>query len=242
MKILSLVPSITETLFDFGLNESSVAGRTKFCVHPATAVRAVPVIGGTKNIHVDKIRQIRPDLIIASREENVKSQVQLLQQDYEVWVTDIADFEDNAEFITRLGDLLNKPQTASEITNKIDAAFDGHRLQDMACAYLIWKNPLMTVGRDTFIHAVMQRLGLRNIFESELRYPVITAGGLDQADFILLSTEPYPFSKKDVEFFQKQFPGKKVLLVDGEAFSWYGSHLARSGPYFTALKRMISQR
>ena len=103
MKVISLVPSITETLFDFGMTSNEIIGRTKFCIHPENLVKEVNVIGGTKNLNIEKIRALNPELIIANKEENEKLQVEELSKDFKVWISNIQILEDNSMFITDLG-------------------------------------------------------------------------------------------------------------------------------------------
>ena len=241
MKIISLVPSITETLFDFGLTSQEIIGRTKFCIHPAELVKNVAVIGGTKNLNLEKIRNLNPDLIIANKEENEKIQVEELMKDFQVWVTDVQTVEDNARFISDLGILLKKEDLALLFNQKINDVFDNIEISNSKkVAYLIWKKPYMTIGSDTFIHEVLMKLGFRNIFQNQKRYPEIELAELNDADFIFLSTEPYPFQQKNIEEFQLEFPKKKIILVDGEAFSWFGTHLMKVGAYLKNLSIYIS--
>ncbi|WP_226064159.1 helical backbone metal receptor [Kaistella polysaccharea] len=236
MKIISLVPSITETLFDFGLTSQEIIGRTKFCIHPADLVKNVDIIGGTKNLNLEKIRNLNPDLIIANKEENEKIQVEELMKDFQVWVTDVQTVEDNARFISDLGILLKKEDLALLFNQKINDVFDNIEISNSKkVAYLIWKKPYMTIGSDTFIHEVLMKLGFRNIFQNQKRYPEIELAELNDADFIFLSTEPYPFQQKNIDEFQLEFPKKKIILVDGEAFSWFGTHLMKVGDYLKNL-------
>lgn len=237
MKIVSLVPSITETLFDFGLSHHEVIGRTKFCIHPAAAVAKVPIIGGTKNVHIGKILALKPDLIIANKEENEKLQVEELAKHCRVWVTDISNLQDNANFLWELGMVLKKRNLAEQFIQEIDAIFVQFKNPSAKkeAVYIIWQNPLMTVGSDTFIHSVLNEIGFQNKFESQKRYPVVDFSDLESAAYILLSSEPFPFSDKHLAAFKEKFPDAKVILVDGEAFSWFGTHLLQCEAYLKAL-------
>ena len=236
MKIISLVPSITETLFDLGLTDAEIIGRTKFCIHPKDSVRNVGIIGGTKNLNIQKIKALQPDLIIANKEENVKEQIEELQKDFKVLVTEISTLNDNFHLLKTLGELLNKKELALKFNEKTNDVFlDFDFPEKLKCAYLIWKNPYMTVGSDTFIHAILDKIGFENIFKDQKRYPVITVDEMKSADFIFLSSEPFPFQQKHIDELQKQIPESKIILVDGEAFSWYGTHLAKCGNYFKTL-------
>lgn len=236
MKIISLVPSITETLFDLGLTENEIIGRTKFCIHPANRLKNVSVIGGTKNLNITKIKALKPDLIIANKEENIREDVEELQKYFKVLVTNISTLEDNYYLLKNLGNILNRQETAQKFNIKIYEVFQNFSdLPKKKCAYLIWQNPYMTVGSDTFIHDILDKVGFENIFKHHKRYPEITVEELKAAEFIFLSTEPFPFKQTHVEELQKQLPDSKVLLVDGEAFSWYGTRLAKCESYFQNL-------
>ena len=236
MKIISLVPSITETLFDFGLTADEVTGRTKFCIHPSDLVKNVEVIGGTKNLNIEKIRSLKPDLIIANKEENEKLQVEELMKDFKVWVTDIETLEDNQDFISNLGTLLNKENLALDFNQKIASVFTNIKVSDSTkVAYLIWKTPFMTVGSDTFINEILVRSGFENLFKDRTRYPEISVEDLNEADLIFLSSEPFPFQQKHIDELQIELPNKEIVLVDGEAFSWFGTHLMKVGDYLIEL-------
>lgn len=236
MKIVSLVPSITEALFDLGLTGNEVIGRTKFCIHPADKIKNVTIIGGTKNINIDKIRALQPDLILANKEENIKEQVEALMDDFKVTVTNIETIEDNYYLLKNLGKLLGKEERAQLFNLKIYEILNQSKLDTpVKAAYLIWKNPYMTVGSDTFIHKIMVEIGFENIFKDKTRYPEITAADLEKADVIMLSSEPFPFKEKHIEELQAFYPDKKIMIVDGEAFSWYGTHIAKCENYFKEL-------
>lgn len=239
MKIISLVPSITETLFDFGMTSNEIIGRTKFCIHPENLVKEVEVIGGTKNLNIKKIRALNPELIIANKEENEKLQVEELSKDFKVWATDIQNLENNSRFISELGKLLKKPDLARNFNETIEGIFSEIKVETpKKVAYLIWKNPVMTVGSDTFIHDVLSKIGFQNIFSDQTRYPEIALSDLQEAEYIFLSTEPYPFKQKHVKEFKAEFPSKKIILVDGEAFSWFGTHLAKKAEYLQHLAKL----
>ena len=236
MKIISLVPSITETLFDLGLSENEIIGRTKFCIHPANRLKNVSVIGGTKNLNITKIKALKPDLIIANKEENIKEDVEELQKYFKVLVTNVSNLEDNYYLLKTLGNLLGKQEIAQKFNLKIyEILAKFSDLEKKKCAYLIWKNPYMTVGFDTFIHDILDKLGFQNIFKDYKRYPEISVEDLKTADYIFLSSEPFPFQQKHIDELQKELPDAKIFLVDGEAFSWYGTRLAKCEGYFQNL-------
>lgn len=241
MRIVSLVPSITETLFDFGLTADEVVGRTKFCIHPANLVKNVQIIGGTKNLNIEKIKSLNPDLIIANKEENEKLQVEELMTDFKVWVTDISTIEDNHQFISDLGTLLNKKEFAQSLNERIAHIFTVKKNPlPQKVAYLIWKNPYMTVGNDTFINEVLENIGGENLFKDRKRYPEVTVEELKNADQVFLSSEPFPFQQKHIDELQKELPDKQMILVDGEAFSWFGTHLLQVEDYLRELSKKLA--
>ncbi|MFN4362935.1 ABC transporter substrate-binding protein [Chryseobacterium hispalense] len=236
MKVVSLVPSITEALFDLGLTENEVIGRTKFCIHPSEKVKNVSIIGGTKNINIEKIKALRPDLILANKEENVKEQVEALMNDCKVSVTNVETIEDNYYLLKALGRLFNKEEKAQCFNLKIYDVLNEAKVNSRVnVAYLIWKNPYMTIGSDTFIHKILGEIGFDNIFKDRKRYPEITVEDLANAEIIMLSSEPFPFKEKHIEELKAFYPDKKIMIVDGEAFSWYGTHIAKCGNYFKEL-------
>ena len=240
MKIVSLVPSITETLFNFGLTKHEIVGRTKFCIHPAEEVKNVAIIGGTKNLNIDKILDLKPDLIIANKEENEKLQVEELAKSCRVWVTDIATLSDNENFLWEMGMVLKKRALAEEFNSRINSIFSSIKKENerKKVAYLIWQNPMMSVGGDTFINNILKEIGFENILQNKTRYPEITLEEISQADYLFLSSEPYPFGEKHRVIFQDQLPSTKVVLVDGEAFSWFGTHILQCGDYLKKLSEL----
>ncbi|MEN4759897.1 helical backbone metal receptor [Chryseobacterium sp. C39-AII1] len=239
MKVVSLVPSITEALFDLGLTENEVIGRTKFCIHPQEKVKNVAIIGGTKNINIDKIKALQPDIVLANKEENSKEQVEALMDDFKVIVTNVENIEDNYYLLKNLGNIFNKEEKAQLFNLKIYEILNDAKINsNIKVAYLIWKNPYMTVGSDTFIHKILGEIGFENIFKNQKRYPEIQTEDLAEADIIMLSSEPFPFKEKHIEELREFYPEKKIMIVDGEAFSWYGTHIAKCESYF---KELISE-
>lgn len=247
-RIISLVPSLTELLYDLGL-DGRVAGITKFCVHPDSWYRSKTRVGGTKNVHIDVIHRLKPDLIIANKEENTKDQIEALQNFYPVYVSDVNDLKDACEMITSVGELTNTELKADLIIKQIRQNFKVladrqlvAEFKNQKAAYLIWRNPYMAAGSDTFIHSMMTLCGFNNVFATLRRYPVISVKDLPAmgCQWLLLSSEPYPFRDKDVETFRLQFPDMNVLLVDGQYFSWYGSRLIKAAEYFMHLQRQMS--
>ena len=239
VRIVSLVPSQTELLHDLGLAES-VVGITKFCIHPKEWLQTKAIIGGTKNFHPEKVKVLQPDLIIANKEENIKEQVEALAKEFNVYVTDIATLDDALQMIQDVGTITHTSTKANEMAKAIKANFriirPGKKLKT---AYLIWQNPYITVGSDTFIHSMLNCCGLQNIFVKQTRYPSIEIGDLKECELLLLSSEPYPFKQKHIDELQKHLPNTKIMLADGEMFSWYGSRLLHAPAYFNRLLRQI---
>lgn len=241
-RIISLVPSQTELLYTLGLEEA-VCGITKFCVHPQHWFRNKTRVGGTKNLNLDTIRSLHPDLIIANKEENLKEQVEALAADYPVWVSDPHDLASALDMIHAVGQLTGKGGEAGQLVKNIQAAFSAlaPAYPKRTAVYLIWQEPLMTVGGDTFIHSMLEACGLQNLFAASNRYPQLELETLQQLqpEFLLLSSEPYPFKETHLAFFREALPHTRVLLADGEFFSWYGSRLLDAPAYFRELLRQM---
>ena len=242
-RIVSLVPSQTELLYFLEL-EDQVAGITKFCVHPSSWFRSKTRVGGTKAIKADVIHQLKPDLIIANKEENVQEQVYDLARHYPVWISDIKDLPSAFNMISGIGDITGRKSKAASLITQIKASFAELKTLNTKprTAYLIWRNPYMTVGGDTFIHDMLTRCGLHNIFEQNTRYPEVTISQLqnENCQLLLLSSEPFPFSQQHIEELQQFLPETKIMLADGELFSWYGSRLLLAPGYFNDLLQEIS--
>lgn len=241
-RIISLVPSQTELLFYLGLDEE-IVGITKFCIHPKEQFQKKTKVGGTKQLKIELIDQLQPDLIIANKEENEKSQIEALAQKYPVWISDIYTLEDALSMIAQIGQLVNCSAQAVQLVGQIKETF--HLLQKpKTCpkvAYFIWRKPWMVAAKDTFIDHLLQHAGFENVFGSQTRYPQVNAVQLEKAapEVLLLSSEPYPFKPKHFEEFREICPKAVIILVDGELFSWYGNRLLQSATYFRNLHRQI---
>jgi iron complex transport system substrate-binding protein len=231
-RIICLVPSITELLFDLGLGDR-VVGVTKFCIHPNEAKLNKTIVGGTKNVHLDNIKALRPDLIIANQEENVKEQIAILQTFCNVFVSKVDTLQSSLDLIKLIGDFFGNPIETTHLYLKLlDCFHDFPQLKsNLTYIYLIWKNPYMAAGNDTYIHNLLENFGFENKVNSK-RYPEINLHHYQEVDFIFLSSEPFPFKQKDVDEFQQLIGNKtKVILVDGEFFSWYGSRILKLETY-----------
>lgn len=236
-RIVSLVPSQTELLADLGLDEE-VVGITKFCIHPDAWFRSKARIGGTKDVHPERVAALKPDLIIANKEENVREQIEALSAIAPVWVSDIRVLDDALEMIRNVGWITGTTDPAVEIANRIDDGIRGISFRKrFTTAYGIWRAPWMWAGGDTFIHDMLARCGFDNVLHDQPRYPEVSLEALRalNPELVLLSSEPYPFKEKHIAEVQAAVPDAKILLVDGEMFSWYGSRLLHAPEYLAGL-------
>lgn len=241
-RIISLVPSQTELLADLGL-EDHVVGITKFCVHPQRWRKTKTIIGGTKRFDIDLIRSLQPDLIIGNKEENYQEGIETLSRQYPVWMSDIVTLADALNMIRQLGQITNTSFKADKIASDIESSLGKlNMLPALKTLYLIWKNPWMAAAPGTFIHEMMQAAGLENCFLNQTRYPELNTEQLKRLnpELILLSSEPYPFQEKHIQELQQLCPNAKILLVDGEMFSWYGSRLLKFPEYLETLRKVLS--
>lgn len=240
-RIVSLVPSQTELLYDLGL-EASIVGITKFCVHPNHLLKTKTIVGGTKQIKLEKIKALQPDIILCNKEENTKEIVETCKTICIVHVSDIENISDCIEMITQYGELFNVKNEALIITSTIKSNQKEFKnfialKPTLKAAYFIWKDPWMVAGNQTFINYMLALNNLKNVFANITRYPEVDIDNLPKnLDLILLSSEPFPFKKEHVALLQKQYPKVKVIIVDGEYFSWYGSRVQTAFNYFKNLR------
>jgi ABC-type Fe3+-hydroxamate transport system substrate-binding protein len=246
-RIISIVPSQTELLYDLGLTDE-VIGISKFCVHPDSWFRTKTRIGGTKQLNLPLIESLRPDLVLANKEENEKDQVEAIARFCPVWCSNIRSLQEAFEMIETIGRITGKEHKATIITEAIhrDLGSFAPNEKKLRAAYLIWQNPFMTAGGDTFINTMMQTAGLENVFAHQSRYPLVSIDDLIQAraDVILFSSEPFPFKEKHITGFAEQWKQISPLIpqlkiVDGEIFSWYGSRLLYAAEYLSKLNRSL---
>ena len=237
-KIISVVPSQTELLHYLGLQGETI-GITKFCIHPQEWYSTKTKVGGTKTLNINLIKKLQPDLIIANKEENVKEQIEELAKDFNVLVTDVNNVEDALQMIVQIGQVTQKEKEALRLVKEIKNGFAKIKqpMQKINTAYLIWNKPYMTVGGGTFINDILSQCGLQNIFADKERYPEMSIADLliSNCQLVLLSTEPYPFKQNHIDELQQQLPHTKIILVDGEMFSWYGSRMLLMPQYLQRL-------
>ena len=244
-RIISIVPSQTELLFDLGL-DSEIIGLTKFCIHPIEKFAERTKVGGTKKLNIDLIKDLKPDLIIGNKEENTQSDIEELEAYFPVWMSDIFTLDDAMSAISEIGALVDRAPEASYLNHLISAGFKDLKalaLQnriDKKIAYLIWRKPFMAAGKNTFIDDVLLSNGMVNVIKQE-RYPEVSLSQLVELnpELILLSSEPYPFKDKHIAEIQNELPNARVLLVDGEMFSWYGSRLVKAVQYFFEFQKEL---
>ncbi len=239
-RVVSLVPSHTETLIDMGIE---VVGRTKFCVHPSPAVDPIAIIGGTKNIRIPKILSLEPDLIIANKEENNKEDVELLRRNVPVYTSDVHDLPSSIGFVRDMDMLCD--HDASNIIADLESflAPKKEHKPPLRVLYLIWKDPWMSVGGDTYIHDILERQNLQNVLAHARRYPTIELDEIRALapELIMLSSEPYPFGEQERMALRELVPDSAPILVDGEAYSWYGTRLIHLAPYLSSLNASLHE-
>lgn len=242
-RIISLVPSQSEYLWDLGLREELI-GITKFCIHPEEMYQRIQRVGGTKQLDLEKIRALKPDLIIGNKEENDKDQIRILQKEFRVWMSDIYTPADALNMMGDLGRMLGKEPQAKKWVVEIDASLKRIKnyFEGQSLAYFIWSKPYLFAASNTFIHAILEHIGFKNALASYERYPELNEEELKKLNpqLCFLSSEPFPFKEKHVKEIQDLLPKTKLLLVDGEMFSWYGSRLLKLEAYLKELKKQMS--
>ena len=233
MRIVSLCPSLTELVFDLGRGDDLV-GRTKFCVHPAGRVERVESVGGTKNPKIARIVELAPDLVLLNEEENRREDAEALAAaGVRCHVSFPRDVNETAQMVRDIGTALGRPAEAERIAADIERR--AARVRESArqapavrYAYLIWRNPWMVAGGDTFVTSMLALPGGVNVFAAHPeRYPTVTPDSLATADpdVVLLSSEPFPFKEKHAEELAAAagLPRDRMTFVDGEYLTWHGS-------------------
>ncbi|WP_159022896.1 ABC transporter substrate-binding protein [Formosa sp. L2A11] len=243
-RIVSLVPSQTELLCDLGL-EDAIVGITKFCVHPNHLLTSKISVGGTKQVNYDKIKALQPDIILCNKEENAKDMMQELEGIAPVHISDISTLDDSLELIKMYGDIFVTIDTSESIIKSIKKSKtefeDFIALKSLkTVAYFIWKSPWMVAANHTFINHMLTLNKLENVFSASERYPEINVNTIEVIpELVFLSSEPYPFKEDHIKEVQTYFPNSKIILVDGEMFSWYGSRLIKAFDYFKDLNGLL---
>jgi len=239
-RIVSLVPSITELLCDLGLG-AQLVGRTGFCIHPAEVVRAIPKVGGTKDVNIEKIRKLAPSHLVVNIDENEKPTVDLLAEFIpNIVVTHPLRPRDNLELARLMGGVFCREQEAGRWCDAFEAEYALLRAAPKGAPqtmlYCIWQDPWMTISRDTYIARMLEEIGWSVPDLGAVRYPEFRWSSelIAGIDGVLLSSEPYRFTEAHADALEKQI-GKPVLLVDGEMMSWYGSRSLQGLAYLREL-------
>lgn len=259
-RIISLVPSQTELLYDLGLQEQ-IVGITRYCTHPKQALEEKRVVGGTKKVVEKRIKDLKPDLILCNKEENTKEIVEICEAIAPTYVSNISTLEDALAMIMQIGTFTGTLKKAEQLKHNIATSFDNltksksksksnsNSCSKLKALYLIWKAPYMSVGKDTFIHDMMGKAGFENVLSDQERYPQLTLDQIIdlQPEVILFSSEPYNFKKADEDEVKHAFAKAnktppQCIPVNGEMFSWYGSRLLHSPAYFEKLQPRLSQQ
>ena len=240
-RIISLVPSQTELLVDLGLEEY-IVGITKFCTHPNHLTKTKTIVGGTKNIKIEKIKELQPDIILCNKEENTKEIVEACQQIAYTHVSDIFTLTDAIDIISLYGSFFNKQKEADKMIHELKSKIIDFKKfiqgkKSRKVAYFIWKNPWMVAANNTFINHLLELNKFENIYADLERYPEVTLETTKQrkAELVLLSSEPFPFKEKHITEIKEHTSSSTPILVDGEYFSWYGSRLLKAFDYFKQL-------
>lgn len=233
--MISFAPAITDTLYSLQLDKE-IVGRTRFCIHPKDKVQHAVNVGGTKDMKLERVHALKPDLIVMEKEENTKEMVEELEKHYPVYVCEIQTVPDAMVMIKTLGDITDRKKQANLLYQNITTAFKKIPIdyKHKRVAYVIWKNPFMVVGKNTYIQSLLEKLGFINPFIAyEGRYPTIDAEDFkkEQLDYILLATEPYPFRVEHKADFRAIAPNAQPVIVDGEMF-WYGVKMLDAVTYF----------
>lgn len=240
--IISLVPSQTELLFHLGLDDK-VIGITKFCIKPDTWFRTKTRIGGTKNLNLQLIDELKPDLIIGNKEENSQGDIEeLIKRGHKVWMSDIFSDSDNIKMIEQIGLMTDRKSKSDSLVNKLQDTSEGFTLQNIKVAYFIWKDPYFIVGSNSYIDFNLNKIGLINVAKHLSRYQEISIEEVNKlnADYLLFSSEPYPFQEKNLEEMEQLFGKEKCVLVDGEMFSWTGYRPLLAIDYFKTLIKQLT--
>ncbi|MGB1210127.1 MAG: ABC transporter substrate-binding protein [Lacinutrix venerupis] len=243
-RIVCLVPSQTELLYDLGL-EQSIVGITKFCVHPTHFKSTIQIVGGTKNIKIEKIKALNPDIILCNKEENTKEIVEACKNICTTHVSDIYTIKDCVHLINQYGEIFDRKENALEIIDKINFNLKDFKnfIKDkpvIKVIYFIWRKPWMVAASKTFINYLLELNKFENVYKELERYPEIDIKEIaaqNKQIIALLSSEPYPFKREHALEIEKN--NIKTVLVDGEMFSWYGSRLIKSFNYFKTLRQNL---
>jgi ABC-type Fe3+-hydroxamate transport system substrate-binding protein len=243
-RIVSLVPSITELVCELGLADQLV-GRTGFCVHPKETLKKIPKVGGTKSVNLKKIRELAPTHVIVNVDENKKETADALAEFVpNIIVTHPLAPLDNLALYRLIGSAFDVQDKAEALCAQFENEYNRiktNSFKPRKVLYLIWKDPWMTVSRDTYVSRTLQLFGMQTVPEaSPTRYPELESLDVPDADSILLSTEPYRFREKHRDELQSTLK-KPVRLIDGEMTSWYGPRAIAGLRYLADFSAALSK-
>jgi ABC-type Fe3+-hydroxamate transport system substrate-binding protein len=243
-RIVSLVPSLTELLCTLGLAPNLI-GRTGFCVHPRKIVRAIPKVGGTKDVNLARLRELAPTHVIANIDENRRETVaEIARFVPAVVVTHPLGPLDNLQLYRLIGGIFSRTREAEALCAEFEAAYaetTAHEFPPERVLYLIWRNPWMTVAPDTYISRMLALVNWRSLpTEAHLRYPMVAPETVD-TDLILLSSEPFMFRERHLAE-MRSLTRKRVALIDGEMTSWYGPRAIEGMRYLRSLREKLLDR
>ncbi len=239
-RVISLCPSLTETLFDLGLDEL-VIGRTDYCVHPEDKVTAVQSVGGPKSVSLPAVESLLPDVILAVKEENDKKTLESIASlYYKCVIFDINCVDGALKMIEKLGEIFGRRERAAAMRASIGEGFSrvGRAAKNPSFIYMTWSSPYIAAGTGNYINSLLSGFGFNNCLSGSFRrYVRMELNELKRLkpDIVFLPSEPYNYTIADRIKFEKLFPASKVVLVDGEMFCWYGSRMQKAGGYLKDL-------
>lgn len=243
-RIVSLVPSQTELLYDLGL-ENEIVGITKFCVHPYHLKATKTIVGGTKKVDFNKIKALQPDFILCNKEENSYAFLPELEKIAPIYFSDVNSIQDSLNLIANLGNILNRRTESINLIEKINFKLTNFKsfIKDKPArkvAYFIWANPWMVAGNNTYINEILKLNKFENIYANRSRYPKVEINKIrheGDPDVIILSSEPFPFKDEHAMEIATYTNRSVTVFADGELFSWFGSRLLLSFDYFKELHK-----
>ncbi|MGY5351857.1 ABC transporter substrate-binding protein [Wenyingzhuangia sp. IMCC45533] len=247
-RIISLVPSISETLYDLNVEEL-IIGVTKFCVHPAHFKHTKAIVGGTKKVKLDLIKELKPDLVFCNKEENTPEIVAALQKFTQVYVTEISSIEDTQRMIKNMGMMLNRRTEADLLNRKINLKLEDFSsfvkdFDNKKVAYFIWHNPWMVAANNTYINSMLSLCKFDNIYQNLEQYPEINPQRIrhdGDPEVLLFSSEPFPFKDQHAFEISEYTNRSSAVFVDGEMFSWFGSRILKAFDYFKILRIRLNE-
>jgi len=248
-QIVSLCPSITETLIEFGLSEQ-ICGVTKFCIHPESVVKNLCPLGGTKDPNLARIRELDPDLIFMNSEENRREDYESLAKDYKVDVSEPKSVAEIPSLLRHFGALTHREAPAERAAQKLERALQslrkarGQRTSLFSYVYLIWRKPWMCVGTDTYVSRLFEEAGGTNLFgDANERYPEISLQDIAEKkpNYIFLADEPFPFAERHIPEVKKACPLAKVEVISGDDCCWHGIRSIRGVELMQSLLERLTE-